>query len=116
MGELKEEKIPEVKDLSEVIPKAMEAEGEQRTAEELVDKVIVIEKFGIQPSQFGDGEEYATVQIIEENGVNAWFNTGSSPILDTLRQIGDKLPVRCKIAKRKSEKGRRYFALTGAKQ
>lgn len=105
----------EIKDLSEIVPKLTEVEGEQRTVEELVGKVIVLEKFGLKPSQYGD-RDYATVQITEENGAKAWFNTGSGPILDTLKQVEGSLPVRCKIEQRKSEKGRRYFALAGTKQ
>ena len=58
----------EIKDISEVVPKAVDVEGEQRTTEELVGKVIVIEKFGLRPSKFEGSKEYATVQIIEANG------------------------------------------------
>lgn len=112
----------EIKDISEVVPKAVDVEGPQRNVEELVGRVIVIERFGLRPSEYGkdkDGKptkEYATVQIINDNGEKAWFNTGSGPILEALNQIGDKLPVRCKIESRKSEKGQRYFTLTSAKE
>lgn len=105
----------EIKDLDDIVPKLTEVEGEQRTVEGLVGKVIVLEKFGLKPSQYGD-RDYATVQITEDNGAKAWFNTGSGPILDTLKQVESSLPVRCKIEQRKSEKGRRYFALAGTKQ
>lgn len=106
----------EIKDISEVVPKAVDVEGTQRNLEELVGRVIVIEQFGLRPSQYGKDRDYATVQIVNDNGEKAWFNTGSGPILEALNQIGDKLPVRCKIESRKSEKGQRYFTLTSAKE
>lgn len=111
----------EIRDISEVVPKAVDVEGQQRNVEELVDRVIVIEQFGLRPSEYGkdkDGKptkEYATVQIINDNGEKAWFNTGSGPIVDTLRQIGDTLPVRCRIGSGKSKAGR-YFTLESAKE
>lgn len=107
---------PEIKDISEVVPKAVDVEGPQRNVEELVGRVVVIEQFGLRPSQYEGREDYATVQIISDNGEKAWFNTGSGPILDALKQVKDKLPVRCRIAQKKSEKGRRYFALESAKE
>jgi len=105
-----------VKDLSEVIPTAIEVEGEQTTAEKLVGKTIVVRKYGLRPSKFEGTEEYATIQILGDNGNPAWFNTSSGPILDTLKQIEGSLPVRCKVASEKSAKGRRYFALVSAKE
>jgi len=106
----------EIKDISEVIPKAVDVEGTQRNVEELVGKTIVIEQFGTRPSQYGKDKEYATVQIIEDNGAKSWFNTGSGPILDALNQVKDKLPVRCKIGQGKSKTGQRYFTLESAKE
>ncbi len=106
----------EIKDISEVVPRAIECEGEQAAVEELVGKVIVVEKFGFLPSKYQEGQQYATVQVQLDNGNKAWFNTGSGPILDSLAQIKDKLPVRCKIEKRKASKsGMRYFVLASAK-
>lgn len=104
-----------VKDIGDVIPKAVKVDGEQRTMEELVGKVLIVEKFGTRPSQFGDDKEYATVQAFAD-GEKIWFNTGSAVILDTLKQVAENLPVRCRVEQRKSDKGRRYFVLVSAKE
>ena len=109
------EKNEAVKDIGDVIPKAVKVEGEQRTTEELIGKVLIVEKFGIRPSQYGDDKEYATVQAFD-SGEKIWFNTGSAVIIDTLKQVEKALPVRCKIEERKSAKGNRYYALVSAKE
>ena len=103
-----------VKDLADVLPSPADMEGEQTWVDEILGKPIVIERFSMRKSRFGDGQ-FATVQI-SVDGEKRWFNTGSGPILDTLEQIQDCLPVRCKVARRKSAEGRRYYVLESAKE
>lgn len=102
-----------VKDLSDVI-KRVELEGEQKTVEDLAGVPIVIESFVARASKISSGE-FASVQAVDDYGKKLWFNTGSQPVLDTLRAIEGELPVRCTVVQKKSARGRLYYTLGSAK-
>jgi hypothetical protein len=102
---------PEIKRLSDVIRPHMKVEGSQVAKEEIEGQEVVIKAFELRPSQQQEGGEYATVQILLPNGNPAWLNIGADAVLETLKEVKDQLPLRAKLQKRKSAKGRTYWVL-----
>ena len=105
------ESAPDIRRLSDVIKPRMEVEGNQVAKEELEGQEIVVQRFELRPSQQQEGGEYATVQILMANGNQAWLNIGADAVLETLKQVKEQLPLRAKLQKRKSGKGRTYWVL-----
>lgn len=102
---------PEIRRLSDIVRPRMEVEGEQVAKEEIEGQEVVIRAFELRPSQQQEGGEYATVQILLPDGNPAWLNIGADAVLETLKEVREQLPLRAKLQKRKSAKGRTYWVL-----
>jgi hypothetical protein len=84
--------------------------GERVDIEDVIGKNIVIEDMVTRPSTFHDGN-YAVIQLSGDR----ILMTSSSILIDQIRDLHDKLPIRCQIAEHKSVKNnRKYYSLSKA--
>jgi len=81
--------------------------GERVDIDDLIGKNITIEGMTTRPSTFHGGN-YAIIQLSGERVLM----TSSSILIDQIKELQDKLPMRCQIAKYKSAtKDRKYYSL-----
>ena len=82
--------------------------GERIDIDDLIGKNITIEEMTTRPSTFHDGN-YAIIQLSGERVLM----TSSSILIDQIKELQDKLPIRCQIATHKSAtKDRKYYSLS----
>jgi hypothetical protein len=101
-----------IKNLSEVVQPKMTMAGVQVTKEEIEGQVIVLQKVEFRKSTAQgakEGAEYASVQILQTNGLSAWLNVGAEQVVETLKQVATQLPLSAKFLSRKNPKSKRTY-------
>lgn len=87
-------------------------QGEKIALNDILNEPIIIRSFDTRPSKFHEGE-YAIIQI-EYQDKPCVIMTSSAVLLDGIKKVADRLPLRCRITKGKGQKGHRYYAIAPA--
>ena len=91
---------------------SVDFEGEQVELNSIVNKEIVVKNYEELPSNFGpEGSVFLIVQA-ELEGQLITFSTGSKPVIDKIRRLKDKLPLKGTIVTKRSTSGRKYYSIT----
>ena len=122
MDKIKETDIPlpireeldskKIKQIADVLPKAEPCfpELEQIDVEDLINVPIIIKEVKFFPSTFDTEKEFVVVKIMANEKIKKIVN-GSKVIVEKLKKVQDQLPVGCKIIRKTSEAGRKYYDL-----
>jgi hypothetical protein len=101
-----------MKKFSELVGSNVQFNGEKTRLEAVIDKEIIIKNFILLPSKFLDEtKEFAVIEA-ELDSKPIVLDTGSSTIMQQLKEHKDDMPFAATIKKVESEKGRTYFKLS----
>lgn len=88
-------------------------EGDKITIDEVLNREIILRATRVRDSEFYDGE-YIIMQI-EMDGNLHIVNSSGKVLIDQAEKLEDKLPIRCKITKRRGSTGRSYYTFAPVK-